>query len=163
MTEQDDMDHDGAAPTDGPSYEQLVANGTLTPNVVNRDNKWLEPVGSFIGHVSEVNGPGGEEIDGFLPTRHELGLVVKHWMMQIIEYEFFIFCFQCASSELTRRSSFAARRVERIEMLIGEEDTHRAIENAYAEFGRAQNAETWRIFRNGTKEEVRAFHATLTS
>ena len=46
--------------------------GILTPNVVNRDNAWLGPIGGCIGHVSEVNGAGAEEVPGLVPTRHEL-------------------------------------------------------------------------------------------
>jgi hypothetical protein len=44
---------------------QLADTGIhLTPNVVNRDNKWLEPLGGVIGHVSEVNGADAEEVPG---------------------------------------------------------------------------------------------------
>ena len=36
----------------------------LTPNIMNADNAWLDPVAGFIGHVSEVNGAEAEEYPG---------------------------------------------------------------------------------------------------
>ena len=65
----------------------------LPSNVVNRDNGLLESIGA-IGYVSEVNGKDAAEVAGFVPTRHELLELVKHWASEIIDYDFKFFCFQ---------------------------------------------------------------------
>ena len=38
----------------------------------------------LIGYVDEVNGPGSEEVSGFVPTRHELIQLVKYWATEEI-------------------------------------------------------------------------------
>lgn len=133
----------------------------LTPNVVNRDNEWLEPVGGLIGHVSEVNGANAEEVPGFVPTRHELGVLVKHWMTEVIDYDFWLFCYRQTCSSGSRRSRFGSRRINRITAFLGEDGVKRSIDEAYEEYGRKQNSETWRIFLHGTEEELRAFRAAF--
>ena len=138
----------------------MAAMGTpLTPNVVNRDNEWLEPIGGIVGHVSEVNGAGAQEVPGFVPTRHELSVLVKHWMTEIIQYAFWFFCYEQACSSHCRRSSFAGRRIDRIAAFIGNDAVERAIDEAYEEYGQTNNSDAWRIFLHGTDEERRAFRA----
>jgi hypothetical protein len=131
----------------------------LTPNVVNRDNEWLEPIAGLIGHVSEVNGEDAEELHGLVPTRRELCVLVKYWMTKVIDYDFWLFCYHQTSSSGSRRSAFGSRRIDRIAAFLGEDGVKRAIDEAYEEFGRQHNSEAWRIFLHGTEEELRAFRA----
>ncbi len=130
----------------------------LTPNTVNSDNSWLEPIGC-VGHVSEVNGENAREVPGFVPTRQELSVLVKYWTIKIIDYDFFVFCYEQTSSSDSRRKAFASRRIARIEAFIGADAVERAVNDAYEEYGQTTNSEAWRIFLHGTDEEFRAFRA----
>ncbi len=134
----------------------------LTPNVVNADNAWLEPIGGWIGHVSEVNGRGAEELPGFVPTRHELCLLVKYWMTEVIDFDFSFFCFEQTCSIGIRRWNFGKRRIDRIAAFIGKDAVERAIDEAYEEYGRQQDSDAfqaWRVYLHGTEDERRAFKA----
>ena len=124
--------------------------------VVNRDNEWLEPCGP-IGRVQEVNGETAKEVPDFVPTSHELTVLVEYWAAQIIDYNFFLFCYEQTCSQKCRRSDFGQRRVNRIESLIGEAAVQRAIDKALDEYGRGDDSEAWRVFRHGTDEERRLF------
>jgi hypothetical protein len=139
---------------------QLADNGLpLTPNVVNGEDERLEPIGGVIGNASEGNDEGAKEVPGFEPIVHELSVLVKYWMKQIIEDDYSFFCYQQFCGSLNRRSAFANRRISRIEALIGEDAVKRAIDEAYEEFGRQEDSEAWRIFLHGTDEERRQFDA----
>jgi hypothetical protein len=131
----------------------------LTPNIVNADNAWLDPIVGCIGHVSEVNGAEAEEVLGFVPTRHELSVLVKHWMTEVIDYEFEWFRWQQTSSSGSRRAAFGSRRISRIAAFIGDDAVQRAVDEAYDQFGRKHESEGGRIFRHGTEEERREFRA----
>ncbi len=125
----------------------------LTPNIVNCDNTWLEPIGGWIGHVSEVDGEDAKELPGFVPTRHELFVLVKYWMTQIIDYDFWLFCYEQTSSSERRRSAFGTRRIDRMEGFIGDDAVKRAVDEAHAEYGCKHQSEAWRIYLHGTDEE----------
>ena len=62
--------------------------------VRNADNEQAMPWGNercLFGYVPEVNGHGAEEIAGFVPTRHELLLLVKHWYRTQLHNAWYIF------------------------------------------------------------------------
>ena len=60
-------------------------------------------------------------------------MLVKHWMTEVIDYEFFWFCYQQTSSSASRRSAFGGRRISRIAAFIGEDAVQRAVDEAYEE------------------------------
>lgn len=134
------------------------------PSVRNADNEFLGEIpsgGLRIGYLNDINGPGAEEVEGFLPTRHELSQLAKYWAKVAIDIEYFWFCYQQTGSTEMRRGPFARRRVARIAHLLGEEVVNRAREEAYAEYGKDQDPRVWNIFLNGPDEERRALREEL--
>jgi len=136
----------------------VATDRTTTQRTTDADG--LEPMKAgalCIGFVDEVNGPGAVEMPGFAPTRYELLQLVKHWAMQILEVEFFFFCYQQAGSEDIRRMPFAERRIDRIAAHVGKADVKEACDEAKATFAQHIDPETWRIFTSGTPAERAAF------
>lgn len=129
------------------------------PIVRNADNELLGAMhsgGLTIGYVEEVNGPGAEEVQGFLPTRHELMQLAKYWAKVEIDINYFYFCYQQTGSTEIRRGPFARRRVARIADVLGEEVVKKAVDDAYVEYGKDQDPRTWNTFLSGTPEERKA-------
>ncbi len=161
MIEDNDIDQGEIDP--GELRRRLADMGMpRTPNIVNADNAGLEPIRGnsiLIGHVSEVNGWGAGELPGFVPTRHELCLLVKCWMTEVIDFDFFFFCCEQWCSSGIRRRKLSLRRIDRIAAFIGEDAVGRAIDEAYEEYGRQQDSESWRVYLHGTEDEQRALKA----
>lgn len=141
-------------PEDLQRYQKQAAN----PKVRNADNSGLGPIGQgiIIGYVDQVNGSGAEEFEGFVPTRYELIQLAKHWAKVAIDIEYFWFCYEQPSSSEIRLRPFAWRRVNRIADVLGDEAVQKAVDAAYEEYGKRQDARTWNIFLNGTPEERKA-------
>ncbi len=124
--------------------------------VRNSDNDLLLPMG-VLGSVDEVNGPGAAEIPDFVPTRHELLQLVNFWVKETLGYEFyetFLFAQYCSSG--SRLSAYAWHRINRIGELLGEERAEKAVEEAYAEFGKDKNPRDWEIFMHGDDADWKA-------
>jgi len=128
---------------------------STTRIVRNSDNDLLLPMGVF-GSVDEVNGPGSEEIPDFVPTRHELLQLLNFWVKEALDWEYFDFLFATSGSTEIRLIPFAWRRVNRIGELLGEERAKKAVEEAYAEFGKDRNQRDWEIFMHGSSEDRKA-------
>ena len=127
----------------------------------NRDNDGLRSWGNkriVVGYVHEVNGPGAAEAPDFVATEHELITLVKHWGRVALHNEFFWFIYQVGGSSDTCETYFAYRRIARIADLIGQDEVDRIIDEVWEDFGKQQNVREWNLFRNGTKEQVKAFH-----
>lgn len=132
--------------------------------VTNCDNKDLMPFGGngcIVGYVDEINGRGAEEVAGFLPTRHELIMLVKYWAERILDDEYFYFLYAQTGSTETRRLPFAGRRIKRIQELLGAEDVSKAVEEAHEEYKYKNriDPEEWRIFTSGDDAEWERFQA----
>jgi len=123
--------------------------------VRNKDNDLLLPMGVF-GSVDEVNGPGAAEIPDFVPTRHELLQLLNFWVKEALDYEYFEFLYAQTGSTELRLIPYAWRRVNRIGELLGEERAKKAVEKAYAEFGKNKNQRDWEIFMHGSSEDSKA-------
>ncbi len=126
--------------------------------VTNCDNEDLMPFGGnglIVGHVDEVNGHGAEEITDFHPTRHELIVLVKYWAKLMLEDEYFFFLYEGTGSAEIRQHAFAARRINRIQVLLGVEDVTKAIEEVHEEYKKKNgiDPEEWRIFTSGDEAE----------
>lgn len=126
--------------------------------VGNKDNANLGPMpvnGFVIGAVDEINGKGGEEIPGFIPTRDELLPIVKYWFKQILDLRWFYFNTGGTGSTEWRLNVFADRRISRIASLLGEEDVNQAIDEVYIQFREDQhdNMRLWQIFRKGNQAQ----------
>ena len=121
-------------------------------NVENSDNEYLEALvgpAHVIGHVDAVNGAGAEEMPSFIPTRHELEQLVKHWATEKVDAEYFYFCYRQTGSREIRVKPYAVRRIDRIAQLLGVERTREVVEEAIEEYGRNQDRRLWEIFRHG--------------
>jgi hypothetical protein len=135
-----------------------------SPAVRNADNELLGAIhiGRLtVGYVDEINGPGAEEILGFVPTRHELIHLAKYWAKVGINIDYFWFCYQQTGSSEMRRGRFAWRRVDRIADVLGDEVVKAAVDKAYEEYGKDQDPRTWNIFLNGTPEERTALQEEI--
>ena len=137
--------------------EEFTAPLFETPNVVNPDNQSLHPIGS-IGHVDEVNGPGAIGMPDFIATRHELLQLAKYWFTVAIDYEFFMFLYQQTGSDWLRKMHFGYRRVNRIAACLGDAAVEQACKEAEGTFVKTVDANAWRIFCEGTAEEIAALH-----
>jgi len=122
--------------------------------VTNSDNELLEP-GQY-GFVDEVNGPGAEEIQGFVPTRHELIQIVKYWAYVELDLTHLMHVYQQTGSDWLRKTSFAGRRVGRISRILGDDEVKKAVDEVYAEFIKKMDKRLWNVFVNGTAEEQAA-------
>jgi hypothetical protein len=128
--------------------QELARMGApLTPNVQNSDNEWLEPVAGMIGHVSEVNGKGAQEVQGFAPTRHELKQLYLYWAKRKVDLDLLMFRYDTVGSDWLRISSLAGRRLGRIERLLGAEACAPLRGVVEAEF--ESSGELWRAFKEG--------------
>jgi len=123
--------------------------------VRNSDNDLLLPMG-VLGSVDEVNGPGAAEIPDFVPTRHELLQLLNFWVKEALDYEYFEFLYAQTGSTELRLIPYAWRRINRIGELLGEERAKKAVEEAYAEFGKNKNQRDWEIFMHGSSEDWKA-------
>ena len=131
--------------------------------VTNSDNELLMPIGGC-GSVDEDNGPGAEEIQGFVPTRHELIQIVKYWANVELDLNYFMFFHSTTGSDLLRQTSFAQRRIGRIAKILGEDEVRKAIDGVYTkfekdlevftEFGEDLDKEAWDIFLHRTKAYI---------
>ncbi len=128
--------------------------------VRNKDNDLLLPMGVF-GSVDEVNGPGAAEIPDFVPTRHELLQLLNFWVKEALDYEYFEFLYAQTGSTELRLIPYAWRRVNRIGELLGEERAKKAVEEAYAEFGKDQDQRSWEIFMHGSSEDREALQDAM--
>ena len=68
----------------------MVGEEGVRVALLNADNESLGAMrcGTFsIGYVEEVNGTGAQEVQEFLPTRHELLQLVKYWARVDVDIE----------------------------------------------------------------------------
>lgn len=144
----------GEGTTNAEGYSEQVR----TPRTKNSDNEWLGTVeagGACIGHVDEVNGLGAKEVEGFVPTRHELLTLVKYFAKTAIEDEYFCFLYACSGSTESRRIAFAWRRVARIKQLLGN-SVDQAVDQVYKDFEKTEDQRYWKVFLSGSEQERHA-------
>ncbi len=98
-----------------------------------------------------VNGRGAEEIPDFVPTRDELLQLLNYWVKEALDYEYFDCLF----------IPYAWRRVDRIGELLGEERAKKAVEEAYAEFGKDKDQRDWEIFMHDSSKDRKALQDQL--
>jgi hypothetical protein len=122
--------------------------GTLTT-----DSEGLGAVGGMIGGVDEVNGTGALEASGFVPTRHELAVIAEYWLRELLDIEFFSFCFGQTGSRELRLCPFAARRLGRIESILGETVVEGIERKVYSEQRAKVDPRLWKMFLNGERPQ----------
>jgi hypothetical protein len=93
----------------------------------------------------------------FVPTHGELIQLVKYWVREAIDDEYFIFAGQCFSSSDLRRIDSDRKRVNEIGQILGEEETDKAVMKAYEETAQDFDQSEWIVFRYGTRKEKCAY------
>jgi hypothetical protein len=93
----------------------------------------------------------------FVPTRHELSQLVKHWAGEAISDEFMIFWSQCCCGSDLQEIDKYWGRVSAIAKILGNHETEKAISEAYEEAAQRGDANDWIVFRYGTSEEARDY------
>jgi hypothetical protein len=94
-----------------------------------------------------------KEVTGFVPTQGELIHLVKHWVREAIEDDYFIFWGQCFGSSDFRRIDSDWERVNEIAQILGKEETEKAVKKAYEEVAQDFERCDWIVFQYGTQEE----------
>jgi hypothetical protein len=89
----------------------------------------------------------------FVPTRDELIHLVKYWVKEAIDDEYFIFWGQCFGVSDLRRIHLDWQRVNEIAQILGEAETDKAVKKAYEETAQDFKQSDWILFRYGTREE----------
>jgi hypothetical protein len=134
------------------------------PNMTNEtatftDNNCIHdrPVEQSLGEVTNVP----QRPIGFVPTPDELAVLVKHWVNQAIDDEYFIFWGQCFTVSDLDHIDFDWNRVHEIEKMLGHEATRTAIEEAYSQAAQDYDRNHWIVFRYGTTEEQAAYQEVV--
>jgi len=68
---------------------------------------------------------------------------------------------QQTGSDCLRKTTFARRRIERIERILGGDEVKKANVEVYGEFLKKHYKEIWNVFENGTAEEQAALEEEL--
>jgi hypothetical protein len=97
----------------------------------------------------------------FVPTPDELAVLVKHWVNEAIDDEYFIFWGQCFGLSDLDQIDFDWNRVHEIEKMLGHEATRKAVEDAYQHAAQDYDRNHWIVFRYGTDEEQTAYQEVV--
>jgi hypothetical protein len=96
-------------------------------------------------------GPGTKEVPQFIPMHNELIQLLKYWTKRKIDADYFYFLYGEESE--WPLLCLANSRISQLAELLENEAVHIAIDVAYHEFGRTQDARLWDIFVHGTSED----------
>ena len=96
------------------------------------------------------------KISELVPTRHDLLQLVEDWYGEALSHEFFYFCNRSIGVWEARCCRFAHHLIDRIVVLIGEEDARKVMEEVETKFGEKENPRYWNVFLHGDKEQREA-------
>lgn len=136
----------------GGEFEDLFKElaGMYVPPVKNADNALLGPVAGPVGFVDSVAGDGAREVPEFIPTVDELEALFEHWFNQRMDIRLFMFMTSSWGSSDARIRDFAARRIDRIWALLGQERGQQLRDRLYEEFWeREKNPRLREYFEKG--------------
>lgn len=122
----------------------------------NPDNEWLGPfqAGPFtIGYLEDIHGAGGTAVADFKPTKHELSIVARHWIRELLEINLSWFLYTTTGSWEIRMGSYASKRLDRIADAIGEDAVNGIVRQEEDIARRRLGDRYWHIFKHGTPEE----------
>jgi hypothetical protein len=128
--------------------------------MANRDNEGLGAWGTehaVVGYVEEVNGRASREVPDFVPTRHELLLLVKQWEGVALDIEFYWSLWAQISGKGSRKHTFARRRINRIARALGDDVVRRGIDEVWEAFGKKVDPRAWEIFLQNHRKQIDAF------
>jgi len=107
--------------------------------------------------MTEDTNPSAEQPICFVPNPDELAVLVKHWVNEAINDEYFLFWGQCFGSSDLRRFHLDWKRVNEISDVLGDKATRKAVEEAYQQAAQDFDRTHWIVFRYGTREEQDAY------
>jgi hypothetical protein len=107
-----------------------------------------------IGWTGEVNGEGSLVTEGCSPTRHELVELAKYWHLVRLDLAYERFCYpdDGIGTGDHNRYVFAARRLNRLEAVLGKEAADMALASAEKDFSKNIPSEAWAAFKNGDSQ-----------
>ena len=120
------------------------------------DRAWLGywRLGSAtVGFVDEVNGPGAVPQPEYVPSRHELLTLARYWAKELTDVEIFMFFAAQAGSSDCRLQAYAARRLNRLASVLGEDAIRPVISQVEDEYRTRIGNKNWEIFLNADEEE----------
>jgi hypothetical protein len=106
-----------------------------------------------IGWVPEVNGEGALEVNEFVPTRHEVSIIARNWLREVRDIRFDFFCYRQSGSRETRVLSFACRRLDSIERILGEVALQQLDRDVMSELEAKVDPQLWKMFLTGEEPE----------
>lgn len=113
--------------------------------------------GMRIGFVDEIHGRGALEVPEFIPSRHELLMLLKCWCRVNVDIGLSWHCTETVGSSDSREKVFAGMRMTRIaDALNDAEAVNQAIDEVYAEFAEKCDGLTWRTFVGTATPEEKA-------
>lgn len=122
----------------------------------NPDNEWLAPVqaGPFtIGYYEDIHGARRTAVADYEPTKHELSIVARHWIRELLEINIFWFLYSTTGSWEIRMGPYASRRLGRIADAIGEDAVNEIVRQEEDIARQRLGDRYWHIFKHGTPEE----------
>jgi hypothetical protein len=118
----------------------------------------IGPDGPF-GYVEEIHGDLGRPMPGYVPTKHELLLLARHWAEERTDIARFWSDYGQVGSEDMRMDLYASHRLGRISDQVGEEEIRKIYEYVYAFNRPVDPAEVRRWHIEGAGGEVAAAKA----
>jgi hypothetical protein len=100
-----------------------VFNGPTDPHGYGQEVPPVTRIGPFvIGYVGRIHGEEGRPCPEYIPTKHELRVLARHWEAVIEDHESYFEETGVSGSTEAREILYAAQRVDSIVGLIGTED-----------------------------------------
>jgi hypothetical protein len=116
----------------------------LMPGEVFGEGLDLAPVvvmpGASIGDVPWVNGEDAQGCPDYVPTRHELEVLARHWLQAELDVIRWFEETGCSGSTEWRTRVYANQRLARLEQVLGHETLDRIVD----EVGEAWERQTAR-------------------
>lgn len=100
--------------------DEGIMNGPRDPHGYGIEVPPVTRVGPFtIGHVDRIHGEGGRPCPEYIPTRHELETLARHWMAVYLDHQMSFAVHGQTGSVETREILYAQDRLDAIAALIG--------------------------------------------
>jgi len=102
--------------------KDIIFNGPTDPHGYGQQVPPVTQVGGItIGFVEEIHGEKGRPVPEYMPTKHELAVLARHWATQVIEIEEWWDAYGQVGSDEIRRHWYALDRLNKIADLIGKD------------------------------------------
>ena len=114
--------------------KDIIFNGPTDPHGYGQEVPPVTRIGPFtIGFVEEIHGEKGRPVPEYIPTKHELAVLARHWATQVIDIERWWAESEQVGSDEIRQRWYALDRLDRIADLIGEDAVNAEYDAAEAE------------------------------